>query len=88
MPGHCHILVDGKSPDSDMRKMIVSFKQFTGYWLSKNLPQASWQKDYYDHILRTEDDINKQLGYILLNPIRKGIVDNWHSFPFKRINCI
>jgi putative transposase len=83
MPDHCHLLVQGKNRNSDLKKMILLFKQLTGFWLSKNMPGTFWQKDYYDHILRKAEDVNKHIGYIFLNPVRKQIVNNWQSYPFK-----
>jgi REP element-mobilizing transposase RayT len=41
MPDHCHILASGKNNESDMKKMILYFKQLTGYWFSKNVPDVS-----------------------------------------------
>ena len=83
MPDHLHILVEGKNEDSDLWRSVVSFKQKTGYWLSKNMAGCRWQKDFYDHILRKEEDLKKHIKYILENPVRKGIVDNWYDYRFK-----
>lgn len=42
-----------------------------------------WQKDYYDHIIRRPEDVQKHVRYILDNPVRKGLVDDWKKYPFK-----
>ncbi len=83
MPNHCHLLVEGKSDESDLWKCIVEFKRKSGYWLSRNQYSQEWQKDFYDHILRREDDLEKQVRYILGNPLRKGIVEDWNTYPYK-----
>jgi putative transposase len=83
MPNHCHILIEGKNEGSNLWKCIVYFKQKSGYWLSQNGYSERWQKDFYDHILRKEDDVKKQTLYILKNPVRKGIIDNWKDYHFK-----
>lgn len=83
MPNHCHLLIGGKSPTSNLWKCIFDFKQRSGYWLSKNNYNVKWQKDFYDHTLRKDEDIVKQVRYILENPIRKGIVDYWKNYKFK-----
>ena len=47
-----------------------------------------WQKDFYDHIIRTNEDIVAQVKYILDNPVRKGVVLSWERYPFKgSIGC-
>ena len=83
MPDHCHLLLQGKSDNSDILKMLKIFKQKTGYWLSQNKSDYKWQKDFYDHILRKDDDIPKQINYILQNPVRKELVSDWRGYPYK-----
>jgi hypothetical protein len=58
-------------------------QQKTGYWLSKNKPLYRWQKDYYDHIIRDDDDVNAQICYILLNPVRAGIISSRKNYPHR-----
>jgi single-stranded-DNA-specific exonuclease len=83
MPDHMHLIISGKSAQADTLKCLGFIKQRTRYWLSQNRPTHEWQKDFYDHILRKEDDIRKQMKYILENPQRKGLVEDWRVYPFK-----
>lgn len=83
MPDHAHILLSGKEGDSDIKKCIDGFKQQTGFWLYKNLPIYKWQKDYYDHILRKDEELKTQIEYILNNPVRAGIVEEWKNYKLK-----
>ena len=83
MPDHFHFLLAGKNPDSDIKKCIDLFKQKSGFWLKKNYPNIKWQKDYYDHILRSNEELTTQIRYILNNPVRAGIVDYWKKYKFK-----
>ncbi len=87
MPDHVHILLAGRDETSDTLNAIRGFKHQTGYWLSRHCPQYGWQKDYYDHILRTwergEEEIRKHIRYILCNPVRKDLVAEWQNYPYK-----
>jgi len=83
MPDHCHIILQGKDEQANVLNTLDRFKQKTGYWLSKNHPEVHWQKDYYDHILRKEDDVMKHILYILENPVRKCIVEDRKEYQFK-----
>lgn len=83
MPDHCHFLIEGKSNDSDLWQFMANFKQRSGYWLSRNRFAAKWQKDFYDHILRKDEDLRKQTRYILENPLRKALVKDWRKYRFK-----
>jgi REP element-mobilizing transposase RayT len=88
MPDHQHIMVTGTRADSDIWKVIVSYKQKTGFWMSTNKPGMRWQKGFYDHIIRVNRDVTTQVRYILDNPVRKGLVSSWEEYPFKgSIGC-
>ncbi|HEY4613318.1 MAG TPA: transposase [Bacteroidota bacterium] len=83
MPDHCHLLLRGNSDESDVLLAVKYFKQKSGYWFSKHSPQVHWQKDFYDHILRSEKEAPKQINYILNNPVRKEMTVDWKAYSFK-----
>src|SRR3989338_9826529 len=82
MPDHLHLLLEGDHVESDVLAAVVLFKQKSGYWLSKSGRTDRWQKDFHDHILRSDEDVLKQVRYILENPVRAGIVDSWEEDPY------
>jgi putative transposase len=82
MPDHQHLIVSGTSIQADVLNFIKMYKQKTGYCLSRNL-SAKWQKDFYDHVIRKEDNLISIARYILDNPVRKGLVAHWDDYPFK-----
>ena len=83
MPDHLHFILEGESEDSDLWKTAVLFKQLTGFWLSQNHPAIKWQKDFYDHVLRQDEELKKHIYYILDNPVRKRLVADWRDYPYK-----
>jgi len=83
MPDHIHFILAGKSEHSNLLDCMDMFKQKTGFWFYENEKDIRWQKGYYDHIIRNEKDMNAQLCYILMNPVRAGLVDSWKKYPFK-----
>lgn len=88
MPDHLHLIITGTSDESDVISAVVRYKQRTGYWLSLNKPELRWQKDFYDHIIRTNENLSVQARYILDNPVRKGLVESWRDYPYKgSIGC-
>jgi len=88
MPDHQHLMTTGTRNESDIWKVVVSYKQKTGFWMSTNKPGMRWQKDFYDHIIRVNRDVATQIRYILDNPVRKGLVSSWEEYPFKgSIGC-
>lgn len=88
MPNHQHIIITGTCNDSDIWNTVVSYKQKTGFWMSVNKVGVSWQKDFYDHVIRRHENLATQVRYILDNPVRKGLVSSWQEYPFKgSIGC-
>lgn len=83
MPDHCHLLLQGADESSDLYRCIVEFKQKSGYWFSQSRFNIKWQKDFYDHILRKDEDVLKQVRYILGNAPRKNLINDWRIYPLK-----
>lgn len=61
---------------------MKNFKQATGYYFKQQTGFNLWQKSYYDHILRKEEDIIGNMKYVLNNPARAGLVDEYLDYRF------
>lgn len=83
MPDHFHIIIQKLDEYSDILKAIKMFKQKSGFIFSQNYPEVKWQKSFYDHIIRNENDLLNQSIYIFLNPVRKGLIENWKYYKYK-----
>ncbi|MBT3878626.1 MAG: hypothetical protein HON76_16060 [Candidatus Scalindua sp.] len=82
MPDHLHLLVSGLEEQSNLKKFIKLFKQRSGYWFKKITLRKLRYLSYYDHILRKVEAKNDIAMYILHNPVREGIVDNFKDYQF------
>ena len=52
-------------------EIIRAFKTFSARRINqtRNTPGMSiWQRNYYEHVIRNEDDLNKVREYIIINP--------------------
>jgi putative transposase len=83
MPDHCHMIVEAGQTTKNILRTIDKFKQHSGYWFYKNKLNIKWKKSYYDHILRSEKDVENKVYYILNNPVRKELVESWKEYPYK-----
>ncbi|MBI1817442.1 MAG: transposase [Deltaproteobacteria bacterium] len=81
MPDHVHVVLEGQTSGADTWRSMVTFKQQSGLWLSRHVG-ARWQKDFFDHIIRADEDVAAQIRYVANNPVRKGLVSDWRSYPF------
>ena len=82
MPDHVHIALRGVAASSNLWRAMTLFKQLSGYWLARLIPAVRWQKDFFDHVLRDDDELERQLRYVAGNPVRRGLAEGWHEYPF------
>ena len=86
MPDHLHLILNIKErhPGRSLQDAIRFFKTMTTneyikYVKSDLLPRFNkklWQKSYYDHIIRNQQDYNEVWEYINNNP-QKWILQNY-----------
>jgi len=86
MPDHIHFIISVRGD-----KSIIDFiKRFKGNSTQKShdfgYEGRIYQNRFHDHFIRKEDGLNKTIMYVLNNPVRKGIVDNWEDFPYSGYN--
>ncbi len=81
MPDHLHLLLEG-SDGTDLAAFMKAFKQRTSFEHKQRTGQALWQKSFFDHIIRNEQDQQEILAYIRENPVRAGLVEHFDEYPF------
>lgn len=79
LPDHLHMLMQpsGKSNFSQVMHSIKS--NFTHqYKIAKNIQSNTsfWQKRFWDHVIRDENDLENHLYYIHDNPRKHGYIDD------------
>jgi REP element-mobilizing transposase RayT len=81
MPDHIHLLIAPKS--GNLMDVISSWKKFTGTLLRKGGSEGPfWQRGFYDHALRKEEDLARTAEYMVINPVRSGLVEVWEEYQF------
>lgn len=80
MPDHVHLLVQGKTGDADLKKFVTGFKQKSGYEFKRKYHRNLWHVSFYDPVLRKEENVLETIKYILNNPVRKGLVDDYKKY--------
>ncbi|BCG65764.1 MAG: putative transposase [Methyloprofundus sp.] len=82
MPDHIHWLfqLQDKKPLAEVMRL---FKAGAAYKINCHLNRkgALWQKYYYDHALREEEDIQAIARYIVANPLRAKLVTQISDYP-------
>ena len=69
MPDHLHaILAFPREPG--IKTTITNWKRFVAGEFNVN-----WQRDFFDARLRTHHQVDEKTGYILMNPVRRGLCE-------------
>jgi putative transposase len=82
MPDHLHTLVEGIRADCDLRRVARVFKQRSSFQWKRRMNGELWQRRYFEHVLRDDEDSFQVARYILDNPVRAGVVRNPEDYPF------
>ena len=73
MPDHLHMLIfiHREKEMSNVKTPTISrvIQQFKGY-VSKKVGRPMWQKLFYDHVIRNQDDFEEHIKYIYQNPYK------------------
>jgi REP element-mobilizing transposase RayT len=67
MSDHLHAVLRGVASDADLWAAISLFKQKAGFH-GKRFTGFRLQKDFYDHVIRKDEDVSKHFYYVLSNP--------------------
>jgi REP element-mobilizing transposase RayT len=82
MPDHLHFVVALRQ--GSLSQLMRGFKSYTAKEINSCLNRHGtfWQSQYHDHALRKDEDLNKVVLYALNNPVRAGLVEDFHEYPY------
>jgi len=91
MPNHLHIIFTPLQSDEGyhpLEKIMQSLKRYTARQASKilNRTGAFWQAENYDHVVRDSLELERIIQYIVLNPVKAGLVKHWQDWPWTYCN--
>ena len=74
-------------PDSfkELDEIMRRIKGASAYYsnkLLKRIGQPFWQKDSYDHFVRNEKEWNNIFNYIIQNPVKAHLCEEWKDWKF------
>jgi putative transposase len=77
MPDHVHFLVSFPETEKRLQTIVSKWKE----WTAKTIG-ISWQRDFFEHRVRQEESFRQKADYILLNPVRAGLINAEQSWPY------
>jgi len=83
MPDHLHFLISTNSAKFSVIDYVNRFKGLTTRIAWKYTKErVLWQRRFYDHIIRKEEDVKQISEYILNNPVRKNLVEEYTDYKY------
>ena len=72
MDDHVHVLIFPLN-ENRLHKIVHSWKSFTAARLTKDFSRKApiWQREYFDRIVRDDDELMEKARYILNNPFAR-----------------
>jgi REP element-mobilizing transposase RayT len=82
MPDHLHWLF-ALQQQATLGSVVHRFKGRSSHAINQKFKrsEAVWQRAYYDHALRREEDVQGVARYIVANPLRAGLVKRIDDYP-------
>jgi REP element-mobilizing transposase RayT len=82
--GHlvCSPLEEAEGKYHSLSKIMHSFKLHTALEANKILGRdgAFWQHENYDHYVRDEGELERIIKYVIYNPVKAKLVDDWKQW--------
>jgi putative transposase len=78
MPDHLHFIA-AFNHDFGMPRLIKNFKKYITIKCG-----ILWQRGFFDHRLRSSKEFSEKYWYVLLNPVRAGLVKKFEDWPYSK----
>lgn len=80
MPDHVHLVI-GVTRSAPLSSIVGAWKSLCAReWRDKCRARSFWQRGFYESIIRQEEDLFRAATYVLENPVRAGLVADFHDY--------
>jgi putative transposase len=98
MPNHVHLLIKalrqenphhmGQTKNYPVADTMRLLKGRTARYCNKLLQRSGkfWHHESYDHYVRDENELSRIMQYIIYNPVKSGLTNEWKDWKFSYAN--
>ena len=76
MPDHVHVLAT-IPPTTPIPGIVTPWKRYLA-----RMYKVRWQRDFFEHRLRSSEHVEMKRDYLRQNPVRAGLVDKPEDWPY------
>ncbi len=89
MPDHVHVLISPRERSAgewwSLQDLMHSVKSYTSHEIGKGRGGgAVWQEEYFDRLVRDEDEFREKWNYMLMNPVKARMCSGPGEYAFTR----
>ena len=85
MPDHLHFFCsNGEAGGVSLPRFVGSLKEWTAKRIvpAAGLAAPIWQREFFDHLLRSRESYDSKWRYVIDNPVRAGLVARAELWPY------
>ena len=85
MPDHVHFFARAAPDAKPLAAWMRTWKSLSARQLTASLTiePPIWQRDYFDHFLRSADSYSEKWEYVRNNPVRQGLAAAPDAWPYQ-----
>jgi REP element-mobilizing transposase RayT len=87
MPDHVHLILTPGTDETlrtvvSLVEIMKALKGASAHAINRRAGNhgAIWQEESFDRIVRSSESLDAKIAYILENPVRKGLVNDWREY--------
>jgi putative transposase len=86
MPNHGHVVLtpyeSSDTADYSLARIMHNIKRNSANHANKVLGRTGsfWQHETYDHFARDNAELERMIKYVLYNPVKAGLTDDWSKW--------
>jgi len=100
LPDHCHLIMQLPEGETDFSVRINQIKgrfsralpgldETTDHSRQKRRERAVWQRRFWEHVIRNEEEFARHLDYIHFNPVKHGYAERCRDWPWSSFHrCV
>ncbi len=84
MPDHIHLFAGFGPHSPPLWKWIKALRGDLSKILRADEGAGThWEKDFFDHVMRSEESLREKYEYVRQNPVRAGLVKRSEDWPYQ-----
>jgi len=87
MPDHVHLILTPLTDESrctvgSLVEILKAIKSASAHAINRRsgIHDTIWQEESFDRVVRSSESLDAKVAYILENPVRKGLVNDWREY--------